>query len=64
MLICPLCSAALGEVDNGVACPAGHRFDRARQALEGAITVSDPGSPQARAAVTRREAGVVLDRLV
>lgn len=31
MLICPLCSAALGEVDNGVACPAGHRFDRARQ---------------------------------
>ncbi|VEG27264.1 thymidine phosphorylase [Actinomyces howellii] len=40
------------------------RFERARQALEGAITVSDPGSPQARAAVTRREAGVVLDRLV
>lgn len=23
MLICPLCSAALGEVDNGVACPPG-----------------------------------------
>ena len=34
MLICPLCSAALGEVDNGVARPAGHRFDRARQGPE------------------------------
>ncbi|MEO8493129.1 putative RNA methyltransferase, partial [Pseudomonas sp.] len=31
MLACPLCSAPLNAVDNGVACPAGHRFDRARQ---------------------------------
>ena len=31
MLICPLCSAALGEVDNASPRPAGHRFDRARQ---------------------------------
>ena len=30
-LICPLCSAPLSAVDNGVACPANHRFDRARQ---------------------------------
>ena len=30
-LICPLCSAPLSAVDHGVACPANHRFDRARQ---------------------------------
>ena len=48
MLICPLCSAALGEVDNGVACPAGHRFDRARQGYLNLLPVQhkkslDPG---------------------
>ncbi|MBW6265695.1 SAM-dependent methyltransferase, partial [Pseudomonas aeruginosa] len=48
MLICPLCSAALGEVDNGVACPAGHRFDRARQGYRNLLPVQhkkslDPG---------------------
>ena len=31
MLTCPICSAPLDIADNGVACPAGHRFDRARQ---------------------------------
>ena len=31
MLICPICRAPLSAVENGVACPANHRFDRARQ---------------------------------
>ncbi|MER2103811.1 MAG: putative RNA methyltransferase, partial [Pseudomonas atacamensis] len=31
MLACPICSEPLNAVDNGVVCPAGHRFDRARQ---------------------------------
>lgn len=48
MLICPLCREALTEVDNGVACPAGHRFDRARQGYLNLLPVQhkkslDPG---------------------
>lgn len=48
MLICPLCREALGVVDNGVACPAGHRFDRARQGYLNLLPVQhkkslDPG---------------------
>ncbi len=40
------------------------RFARAREALEGAVTVSPASSPEAAQAVARREAGVVLERLV
>lgn len=52
MLTCPLCSAALLRVDNGVACPAGHRFDRARQGYLNLLPVQhknsrDPGDNQA-----------------
>lgn len=52
MLTCPLCSAALARVDNGVACPAGHRFDRARQGYLNLLPVQhknsrDPGDNQA-----------------
>ena len=52
MLICPLCSAPLGAVDNGVACPLGHRFDRARQGYLNLLPVQhknsrDPGDNQA-----------------
>ena len=48
MLACPLCSAPLNAVDNGVACPAGHRFDRARQGYLNLLPVQhknsrDPG---------------------
>jgi len=52
MLTCPICSAALSAVDNGVACPAGHRFDRARQGYLNLLPVQhknsrDPGDNQA-----------------
>ncbi|WP_167202438.1 thymidine phosphorylase [Actinomyces respiraculi] len=40
------------------------RFARAVEALEGAVAVSPAGSPEAAEAVARREAGVVLDRIV
>ncbi|MDO4242383.1 MAG: thymidine phosphorylase [Actinomyces sp.] len=40
------------------------RFERARQALDGGVVISDPGTPQAQEAMARREAGVILDRLV
>lgn len=48
MLACPICSAPLNEVDNGVVCPAGHRFDRARQGYLNLLPVQhknsrDPG---------------------
>lgn len=48
MLACPICSAPLNAVDNGVACPAGHRFDRARQGYLNLLPVQhknsrDPG---------------------
>ncbi|MBV6288959.1 putative RNA methyltransferase [Pseudomonas aegrilactucae] len=52
MLICPICSAALSTLDNGVGCPAGHRFDRARQGYLNLLPVQhknsrDPGDNQA-----------------
>ncbi|MGN2257420.1 putative RNA methyltransferase [Pseudomonas aeruginosa] len=62
MLICPLCSAALGEVDNGVACPAGHRFDRARQGYLNLLPVQhkkslDPGDNAAMVEARRQFLG-------
>jgi len=52
MLTCPLCNAALTPLDNGVVCPAGHRFDRARQGYLNLLPVQhknsrDPGDNQA-----------------
>ncbi|WP_372822156.1 putative RNA methyltransferase [Pseudomonas parafulva] len=52
MLACPLCQAPLAQLDNGVACPAGHRFDRARQGYLNLLPVQhknsrDPGDNQA-----------------
>ena len=52
MLTCPICSAALSDVDNGVVCPVGHRFDRARQGYLNLLPVQhknsrDPGDNQA-----------------
>jgi 23S rRNA (guanine745-N1)-methyltransferase len=52
MLACPICSAPLNAVDNGVVCPAGHRFDRARQGYLNLLPVQhknsrDPGDNQA-----------------
>lgn len=40
------------------------RFARAMEALAGGIVISETGSQAAQAALARREAGVVLDRLV
>jgi 23S rRNA (guanine745-N1)-methyltransferase len=40
VLSCPVCRAALGAGDGGLVCPAGHRFDRARQ---GHVTLLPPG---------------------
>lgn len=59
MLICPLCQGALHNVDNGVACPAGHRFDRARQGYLNLLPVQhknsrDPGDNQAMVEARRR----------
>ncbi len=59
MLICPLCQAALIAVDNGVACPANHRFDRARQGYLNLLPVQhknsrDPGDNQAMVEARRR----------
>lgn len=52
MLACPICSEPLSAVDNGVVCPAGHRFDRARQGYLNLLPVQhknsrDPGDNQA-----------------
>ena len=52
MLTCPICTTALSAVDNGVVCPAGHRFDRARQGYLTLLPVQhknsrDPGDNQA-----------------
>ncbi|WP_263264096.1 putative RNA methyltransferase [Pseudomonas sp. RIT-PI-S] len=44
MLICPLCSAPLAQAGNGVACPAGHRFDRARQGYLNLLPVQHKNS--------------------
>lgn len=67
MLICPLCSAALGEVDNGVACPAGHRFDRARQGYLNLLPVQhkkslDPGDNAAMVEARRQFLGAATTR--
>jgi 23S rRNA (guanine745-N1)-methyltransferase len=40
VLACPVCAAALDLADGGLACAAGHRFDRARQ---GHVTLLPPG---------------------
>lgn len=44
MLICPLCSAPLAPAGNGVACPAGHAFDRARQGYLNLLPVQHKNS--------------------
>jgi 23S rRNA (guanine745-N1)-methyltransferase len=44
MLICPLCSAPLASASNGVACPAGHAFDRARQGYLNLLPVQHKNS--------------------
>lgn len=59
MLICPICQAPLSAVDNGVACPANHRFDRARQGYLNLLPVQhknsrDPGDNQAMVEARRR----------
>jgi 23S rRNA (guanine745-N1)-methyltransferase len=48
MLTCPLCTAMLAKADNGMVCPSGHRFDRARQGYLNLLPVQhknsrDPG---------------------
>ncbi len=52
MLTCPLCGAPLSALDNGVVCPVGHRFDRARQGYLNLLPVQhknsrEPGDNQA-----------------
>lgn len=59
MLICPLCQAPLSPVENGVACPAGHRFDRARQGYLNLLPVQhkksrDPGDNSTMVEARRR----------
>lgn len=59
MLICPICQQALSVVDNGVACPANHRFDRARQGYLNLLPVQhknsrDPGDNVAMVEARRR----------
>lgn len=59
MLICPLCQGELATVDNGVACLANHRFDRARQGYLNLLPVQhknsrDPGDNQAMVEARRR----------
>lgn len=59
MLTCPLCQGALSAVDNGVVCPAGHRFDRARQGYLNLLPVQhknsrDPGDNAAMVEARRR----------
>ena len=59
MLACPICQAPLTAVDNGVACPANHRFDRARQGYLNLLPVQhknsrDPGDNAAMVEARRR----------
>ncbi len=59
MLTCPLCNGALSADPQGVACPAGHRFDRARQGYLNLLPVQhkksrDPGDNQAMVEARRR----------
>ncbi|MFC3606436.1 putative RNA methyltransferase [Stutzerimonas tarimensis] len=44
MLICPLCQGLLEAFDGGVACPANHRFDRARQGYLNLLPVQHKNS--------------------
>lgn len=58
-LICPICQGALTSADNGVVCPAGHRFDRARQGYLNLLPVQhknsrDPGDNAAMVEARRR----------
>jgi len=58
-LTCPICQQALNVVDNGVACPANHRFDRARQGYLNLLPVQhknsrDPGDNVAMVEARRR----------
>lgn len=58
-LICPICQQELSPVDNGVACPANHRFDRARQGYLNLLPVQhknsrDPGDNAAMVEARRR----------
>ncbi|WKN20882.1 putative RNA methyltransferase [Azotobacter vinelandii] len=64
MLICPLCRGTLQPDEQGATCPAGHRFDRARQGYLNLLPVQhkksrDPGDNQAMVEARRRflEAG-------
>ena len=59
MLTCPICHAELRAADNGVVCPANHRFDRARQGYLNLLPVQhknsrDPGDNQAMVEARRR----------
>jgi len=59
MLTCPLCNAPLSADERGVACPGGHRFDRARQGYLNLLPVQhkksrDPGDNQAMVEARRR----------
>ncbi len=59
MLICPICRGELIALDNGVTCPANHRFDRARQGYLNLLPVQhknsrDPGDNQAMVEARRR----------
>ncbi|MBU1283607.1 MAG: methyltransferase domain-containing protein [Gammaproteobacteria bacterium] len=58
-LTCPICQGALSLVDNGVVCPANHRFDRARQGYLNLLPVQhknsrDPGDNAAMVEARRR----------
>ncbi|WP_376781629.1 putative RNA methyltransferase, partial [Stutzerimonas balearica] len=44
MLTCPICQAPLAAVERGVACPANHRFDRARQGYLNLLPVQHKNS--------------------
>ena len=64
MLTCPICQAALQNLDNGVRCSANHHFDRARQGYLNLLPVQhknsrDPGDNAAMVEARRRflEAG-------
>ena len=59
MLICPICQQPLSALDNGVACPTGHRFDRARQGYLNLLPVQhknsrEPGDNLAMVEARRR----------
>jgi 23S rRNA (guanine745-N1)-methyltransferase len=59
MLTCPICRQPLHDADQGVACPAGHRFDRARQGYLNLLPVQhkksrDPGDNAVMVEARRR----------